>query len=1667
MQPPHTFNPPVSVSVLALQNLSTVPFIRLALRPNPRSNPASPVSRRAKWLEHGVGPQTAFPAVALALLAEQLPAALASLIRPPPPKPPPKPSRSPPPPASLWVFGATPTLEHAKALLSDVFLVEEQGAWTAASPALHTHAFTTAIHRAIVLALQSQGALRVSNQVVHPSVRLSYSFSVSLSAPPESRIIIRVAVNNSKARKIADHDLLRDAKNPLRVITAPLGTPAVLSPRAPAGDALTESVLNRWREAGMYASGPSSSPDLDSSVVFVKFENGLEAPFPRAVVLTNEPLLPAEPIKLTDLSRATMHPKKSAKASNLWKSRKRPRSPSPFSPPVGGAQVAPPPPPNPDPLSTDGDPPMPFTDDAPTAHSINAVIRSLQQNGKKDSVPVMHHPLVEQVFTPILASSEPGELGAQNAPKEEPTIAQGGTATANLGLKTPQGQKNHPVLASAQNVKNEPSTFAMNTNNGLDSFPLDGDVSNGADFLHGGAGMGVTDFSTLDEVAEFFRDGMDDRLQEEEDNPAGNDNSIAQSNSENGQELTDRHLNDETTIPQFSKQGGQTTKMEVDSVPLDSSATHLGDKEDGTVVDERLATMSPTDLVRAAFKSFQSPMDQNKPQKEDIRKKLNTFFEDDFTERRRARLSTSQGIVKNRRLSKLYNPRSRYRLLKTAEDDDSKGFLRSDQTLMCQNDSMRRRKSLYIPRKKLKAFSRRRQRGEVKDTSFLRMGSKWEVSESDDEPEQQVTDAVKGQFSSAKLLSLDDLDRCIEKGDNQSTLGDRNLETDALKLADSVAIDCASACYVLSADKIPLSGLSPSLNENSLSQSSLHGVREEDQKPISTVQMGPLASKKFPPHPSTKPFLPPIAGSPSGRSSIKRDGEVFNLMLLLEMQLFSMNELSLFRGNVNDPMERVSNDKDTDMVSSATMRRVLLGLPRALETSHVFKTCLESLGCGPKLSENTIRESCLSEIEGSIQNPEQNTPSVLGPLSINEYMGKSATVFPLNPPKVCVGYNKEWMETFGGALPTWEKAGFEPYSERKNVEYVAIAPEDIQQDVDVLLRDVSSAYEECSFGTHTLFPFERVAFIANSVVDTASSENESGTSLSEAEKAMTEQYQLYVKALCTKLASLTREGRKNKISAPTNIVAYVISPFEKKRTAANVALLRAVSPLVNAVPDAIPSGIGAPPPIPNLPAAPWRASSSKGIVSLTVRVLPREVVYRNLAGSVDADRMSDRSLRPQLMKAISFAVFNSIRTKRVRMPSTDSDVASVLSRASLMPDDLMSPMTPDIGTESPGGTSITPVSPLGASTEEAVPHTSQVASQSLHVGHIDQSCALSPSFLYEPSIVLAGVGKHMGQTGARADIVLHLGYTFCDITNRFVFAWTDQRGELLDIATVPVVRTAMTSSRRKAFWGMWARGQRWRISYVDEVHVTVSRLGKMAPGELEDWDWVIGKVMSSKSSLSEKSSDEDNCVAVVRRFPPLQQQKSDDVNDVYTEFSTPATPGVSQPASSGAVVKGTPSMDVRMPPVCSVSVASVCNLETHLFLEESMDINADRRDFAIVGKERLSRGKNAQATAVLVRYERDGMKALEVNVLRHYGSAGHSEEMSDERSPWDSFDVQTVAHTIISNFHELRYTASPPCWPAQKWLSMYPVHMDAIRGYRANLRQVHRYGLGAHIIAPR
>lgn len=147
------------------------------------------------------------------------------------------------------------------------------------------------------------------------------------------------------------------------------------------------------------------------------------------------------------------------------------------------------------------------------------------------------------------------------------------------------------------------------------------------------------------------------------------------------------------------------------------------------------------------------------------------------------------------------------------------------------------------------------------------------------------------------------------------------------------------------------------------------------------------------------------------------------------------------------------------------------------------------------------------------------------------------------------------------------------------------------------------------------------------------------------------------------------------------------------------------------------------------------------------------------------------------MKAVGFAVFSSIRPKRVRTPAIDVEMGNWLARGYMIPDELMSPMTPEVmgdGSCGPCGT----LCPMGmTSTDESGAYGVVVLGSTAGNANVngsgsagnlalDQSLALSTSYLHEGAILLAGV--------------IHLGYTYCASMSRVIFAWTDQRGEILD-----------------------------------------------------------------------------------------------------------------------------------------------------------------------------------------------------------------------------------------------------------------------------------------------
>lgn len=1654
------FDPAVTVSALALHNLHKIPYSRFALPSHP-DPPPSPVAERARWIESGVPASIAIPAAALSLLAEHVPSALCACLSL-------KSKNAPGPQPCLYVFGTNATQLAAAQLLRPAFVHEHSGVWEPHSgPAmiLVTRALLSSVHRAINHALEAMGAVRIASTLVLPQANLSYTFAVSLGRGANPHVLIRVAVKPCNLRRITDHDTAAALHSTIHVQAGPTAVSGLLSPRPVAGDSLTASVIARWKEAGLLPS--TQLPD--STVLFVTV-SGVDVPFPRMTVLTTHPVksLSQSSPSNTQPDKA-LHPKKPISAASLWKSRKRPRSPVSVDLPTTTPRK-----PSAVPLDPQSAQPAAnsFASDAPTAQSLNAAIQA--QGGLNHPVPVLHHPFVNPqvtVFTGTSTQSATQETDVKSQTAWDPAST---TVKQQQTLQPISPVKPEPVLSlptqptqqsqNAQQQGQQPPQQSTDDGNAIDCFLQDSD-SNAQDGFDTGPGMDMGDFCAIeDEFTEYFNDGMDDRIQN------GNNDLLQDEDSQNG-------VSNQPKLNSVAKNASSAGTQPQDAANLDSSMEI--DSESKPTISNNAAAAgnigsasnlnpSPLDVVNLALDALRKPIPSTRPQKEAVRSQLFSFFEKDLSERRHRNLSANRTITKRRPRStstgkysttqlvddylqstfKSANPTAAPEAITTAVTGILTPKLRSN---LLQQDS----RPTYVPRRKMKAYRKLRRAGlQVLVSSLVNDGTDSDSSVSDDEegttyalgnnPERSP---ATGGFLPAHLTASSPL-KDINKPITDTNLSEAlpRPSTDPRKIAESVAVDCASACMVLAVDKNcdgpgawPADDRSGGSSQNQEPACSPTGIRDEDIKATPNASVsGHAVGKPILQHSVPKSQVSGVMSSPPSRLSSKQSRDFFAILSLLEMQMFSMPELSVFADGerIDSPevmlkKQKITHEKESRQVSSAIMRRVLLGLPRALETSSVFGSCFASF---------------------QEENAETVLPTVQGPLSVNEFLGGDATVFPLESPRVCVGYNKEWMEASSGVLPLWEKSGFEPYSEKKNVEYVAVAPKDIEEDVRLFLRDISAAYEECLFGKHEGMLNESVTFISNSQAKSANSDKhaKSPTQLSDVDRSMAEQYHLAVTGLCTKLTAVTRDYRKNPSRAPANIVAYIVSPFPKCSTAANVSLMKAVAPLVTAIPGTVPSFAVSNTHVPNLPAAPWRSStSSKGIISVTVRVIPREVVDRKLSGRTEVDELLKRPMRPQLMKAVSFAVFNSIRFKRVRNPSMDGEIYSVLSKASLMPDDLMSPMTPDIIAESPGGN--TPVSPVGPSAEETNGQLGPGAS--LGGSLTDQSSALSPSFLHEPVMVLAGVGKHMGQTGERSNIVLHLAYAYCASSLRYVFVWTDQRGEVLDTATVPVSKASLTTSRRKAFWGMWARGQRWRISYVEEVHATVAKLGSMSDAEIEDWEWVIRKVTSARSGNAEKKMEESG-PTIERRFPPLPPQQTDDTLEPFTDVSTPATPGTSQPMTSAAGAKNQVSMDIKMPTMSSVTLLSVCNADTHLFMEKSGDDNSDRRDFAVISDTSLAKERNVQANATLARFDDDGISAIEVNVLRHFGKLEEGEEMSDDRSPWDGNDIQAIANTIAVNFHELRYVSSPPSWPHKRWLSMYPIHLDAVRGFQTNLKHI-------------
>lgn len=1696
--PPSKFQPALTVTALALNNLSQLPYFRLRLTSAPSTS--STVATRAKWLEHGVGSHTAFHAAAIAQLAESLPSVFAvsiphSSTSPSPPKPPRRPSSSssPPPAPSLWLFAPARVLQLARDLLASDFTVVDSAVWTPKSTPVVTRAFTLALRRALTSALQSERAVRVADEIFLPYSRLALSFQLSLGNGPNPNILIQVTARHHSARPIDDSDsaaALIPTCTPINVFTAPLGIRGVLSPRPCAGDALSSSVLKRWREAGLL-----SHHLHDSAVVFLKLDDNLEVPFPRACVFTTDdkPTLPIDH-QQQDTSPFLQPPLQRPCQTNiaLWRSRKRPRSPvvtsddetavSSLHPKselkLQSVQLA---------LPTSHEGENTLVDQVPTSESLNTAFHVLQSNNPSTLVPTLHHPLLKPIPEPtfqrlpdspvsIPAKDTDASHAATSTIKPQNPIDPTNAYQPEQQSCLDEIQQSFDLLADSSRRDQDVHPQASN---GLEAF-LMGSAENPHDsvapFEPSGA-MDMTDFSAFDDdVTVFFRDSMDDRL-------AGNDNALSPivesapssvNMQPDGFARANNALND--TLSDF-----KDMRKTVFDAHMDVDTTAQFNKDDkskcgipNTNTKSKEIEQETSTIVGATLASLWRPLPTSKPEPGAIKSQLKSLYETDHLQRQSNLLKVSRPISKRRdqkhvqaRRVLVSKSRSRPSSLSTGSALQQNTSCNGTTESTAQPGSFfsQQLRGLYIPSRFMKKYRSLKRKGAKFDFSSLRDECESEASSSDceDDGENVATlsppsiqtasksETIPMMHPSASQLP-DTKPKVSTRVDTSAKLG-LCMDYDPTKIVDSVAVDCASVCMVLAAERASHNPVlfnhidsSSSVSGGDGSRSS-PGPRDLEQKSTSS-----LSSQ------SNSRVLPAMApksqnnalGPPPTRMS-KKERDISCLFALLEMQLFGRMELELFESDdsvlIRTDSNEISSIGMNEKVSPPAMRKLMLGLPRSIEMSETFKIWIDA-----------FRDSYKD-------NP---VPSIEGPISVASYLGENITVTPLEPARVCVGYDKGWLETNFGVLPLWEKTGLEPYSEPKDVEYLALGPKDLEEDVKAFLRDVSVAYEECLFGRHQAMP-ESLTLIAPSIDRGGVSTNINGTNTYNSQKAMTdseksiaEQYHLTVNTVHTRLQALAKEHRQNP-SRSANIVVYVISPYDKSMNEANVALVQAVAPLAGTIPSIVPSVVNHGGVMTNLSPAPWRISpSSKSVISVTVRIIPKEVVDRRLLGQVGNNDLLERPLRPQLMKAVCFAVYSSLRYKRIRPSSIDSEVGGILARGAMV-DDLMSPMTPEIVGEAVSGPYGTPMSPLSATIEEAVAHNTSLPSSNF-AGNVDQSSAVSSSYLHEAAIVLSGAGEHTGECSGNPTMVLHLAYAYCESASRFVFSWTDRRGELLDTASVPISKCGLSASRRKAFWGMWARGQRWRLPFVTNVHATICKLGSVGLDELEDWEWVLNKVVCTNGSVgSERKGLDISGRRILRRFPPVQSTKTGEESlDIYADVPTPATPSTGQalcPSSHTGAGRNQFSLDVKLPGILSVSVLGLRNADTHLLLEKSMKADeVDRRDFLIVSDGSLCKGLKAQANGIIGIFGDDGIKGIELNVLRHYGMQWDSGEgMGDDRPDWDAAEIKTIATTIACNFHDLRYVASPPCGPLKRWLSTHPVHVEAVRTMQSSLNRVYAF----------
>lgn len=74
----------------------------------------------------------------------------------------------------------------------------------------------------------------------------------------------------------------------------------------------------------------------------------------------------------------------------------------------------------------------------------------------------------------------------------------------------------------------------------------------------------------------------------------------------------------------------------------------------------------------------------------------------------------------------------------------------------------------------------------------------------------------------------------------------------------------------------------------------------------------------------------------------------------------------------------------------------------------------------------------------------------------------------IKQPDIVVSRYEDYLEGSPKMLPFWEKLGLDPYSEKKQIKYLVIYPDnnDIEISVRRFFKGLSTVYESCHLGRH-------------------------------------------------------------------------------------------------------------------------------------------------------------------------------------------------------------------------------------------------------------------------------------------------------------------------------------------------------------------------------------------------------------------------------------------------------------------------------------------------------------------------------------------------------------------------------------------------------------------------